>query len=228
MEAASGQPAWCVLLEPHLDLQQLTSLHGKRVLLRADLNLPLTTSGAVADATRLDSILPSLDTLTAKGARVVLCSHLGRPDTSALEPNEFSLGPVAALLAARLPAGVFTGLVHDCVGEVAAAAVAALEPGQVCDWALIEKGCRGIVHSCTSRGSHTSCVMQQHDARNPSTLGTHTTGPLPPSSRCACWRTCASTLVKWRTASNSRSSWQLWQMCMSTMHLQCATDNKPV
>lgn len=136
MEAATAGPLdWSVLLSPDLDLQQLTSLHGKRVLLRADLNLPLTPSGAVADATRLDSILPTLDTLTAKGARVVLCSHLGRPDTkSALEskPNEFSLGPVAALLAARLPAGVFTGLVQDCVGQVAAEAVAALEPGQVC------------------------------------------------------------------------------------------------
>lgn len=131
------QPDWSVLLQPHLDLQQLSHLHSKRVLLRADLNLPLTTSGAVADATRLDSVLPTLQTLTAKGARVVLCSHLGRPDTAAASAQnssqkDFSLAPVAALLAVRLPAGVFVGLVADCVGPVAADAVAALAPGQVC------------------------------------------------------------------------------------------------
>lgn len=141
---AGPPPSWGVLLQPHLDLQQLTHLHGKRVLLRADLNLPLTTSGAVADATRIDSILPTLETLTAKGARVVLCSHLGRPDTSsAADPKAFSLAPVAALLAARLPSGAFTGLVPDCVGQVAADAVAALKPGQVCGLLgfAIETGC---------------------------------------------------------------------------------------
>jgi hypothetical protein len=176
------QPDWSVLLQPHLDLQQLSHLHSKRVLLRADLNLPLTTSGAVADSTRLDSVLPTLQTLTAKGARVVLCSHLGRPDAAAASAQNssqegLSLAPVAALLAVRLPPGVFAGLVADCVGPVAADAVAALQPGQVrvcgTDWAL-NKGTGLSLMPCTALHS----LAQPCTAfRAHSSLGTSLTRP---------------------------------------------------
>jgi hypothetical protein len=122
------------LLSSPVDLNN-ADLQGKRVLYRVDLNLPLTQDHQVADATRLTSILPTLQLLLAKGACVVLCSHLGRPDpaTQSLEEmqKEFSLAPVAQLLQQQLAPGTFTGLVPDCIGPAATQAVAALQPGQV-------------------------------------------------------------------------------------------------
>lgn len=110
-------------------------LQNRRVLYRVDLNVPLTADHQVADATRITSILPTLQLLLSKRARVVLCSHLGRPDptTQNLEQmhQDFSLAPVAAVLQAQLGAQVFTGRALDCVGPAAAEAVNALKPGQV-------------------------------------------------------------------------------------------------
>jgi hypothetical protein len=125
-----------VLLQENVSLTHI-NLHNKRVLHRVDLNLPLTPDGGVADATRLDNILPTLELLLSKGACVILCSHLGRPDPSSHTHErmlqEFSLAPIAKLLQQHLKQpGIYTGLVPDCVGPVAAEAVAALKPGQVC------------------------------------------------------------------------------------------------
>ncbi|KAF8068321.1 pgk [Scenedesmus sp. PABB004] len=126
------------LLSPRLDLAALPAgaLRGKRVLLRADLNLPLGPGGGVTDATRLESLLPTLRLLLAGGARVAIASHLGRPEPARQSEEEmrrrFSLAPVAALLERLLPAGAFAGLAPDCVGPQAAAAVDALQPGQAC------------------------------------------------------------------------------------------------
>lgn len=110
-------------------------LQGKRVLFRVDLNVPLTQKRQVADATRLTSILPTLQLLLQKRACIVLCSHLGRPDPDTQSPDEmlkeFSLAPVAQLLQQQLPLGAFTGLVPDCIGPAAVQAVDALQPGQV-------------------------------------------------------------------------------------------------
>lgn len=110
-------------------------LDGKRVLLRADLNVPVA-DGKVSDATRLTAVLPTVRLLLSKRARVVIASHFGRPEPKKQSreqmASEFSLAPVAAELAALLGASVFVGLAVDCVGPSAEAMVAALQPGQAC------------------------------------------------------------------------------------------------
>jgi phosphoglycerate kinase len=114
------------------DLQS-ADFNSKRVLYRVDLNVPII-GGRVADDARLRSILLTLQLLLQKGARVVLCSHLGRPDPASQTAEgmrEFSLAPVAELLEQQLGREVFTGLAADCIGSAAEAAVAALQPGQV-------------------------------------------------------------------------------------------------
>ena len=99
---------------------------GKRVLLRLDLNVPIE-NGAVSDATRIDRALPTLRDLTARGARVVVLSHFGRPKNGPDKEN--SLEPVAAVLGAHLKAPV--AFAQDCIGDVAAQAVGKLADGQV-------------------------------------------------------------------------------------------------
>ena len=101
-------------------------LAGKRVLLRADLNVPIV-AGAVGDATRLERLLPGLKDLARRGARVVVVSHFGRPKHGA-DP-QLSLKPVAAKLGAML--GKPVAFASDCVGAPAEAVVANLAPGQI-------------------------------------------------------------------------------------------------
>jgi phosphoglycerate kinase len=101
-------------------------LAGKRVLLRADLNVPVK-DGKVSDATRLERLLPGLTRLAERGARVVVISHFGRPKDGP-DPN-FSLQPVADKLGQLWQRPV--AFARDCVGEVAEQAVAALGPGQI-------------------------------------------------------------------------------------------------
>jgi phosphoglycerate kinase len=124
----------CVISLLGSDIQN-AQLEGKRVLYRVDLNLPLTKHHQVADATRLHAILPTLELLLRRRARVVLCSHLGRPNpaTQSLDEmrKEFSLAPVAQVLQQQLPAGTFAGLVPECVGPAAVRAVETLAAGQV-------------------------------------------------------------------------------------------------
>jgi phosphoglycerate kinase len=71
-------------------------LAGKRVLIREDLNVPVQDGKVTSDA-RIRATLPTIRLALAKGARVMLMSHLGRPKEGAFEP-EFSLAPVAAKL----------------------------------------------------------------------------------------------------------------------------------
>ena len=98
---------------------------GKRVLVRVDLNVPME-NGAVSDGTRLDRILPTIRDISAKGGKVILLAHFGRPKG---RDESQSLKPVAAELARRLGAPVaFAG---DCIGDVAARAVAAMADGDV-------------------------------------------------------------------------------------------------
>jgi phosphoglycerate kinase len=101
-------------------------LRGRRVLVRADLNVPLA-DGAVSDDTRIRASLPTLEHLTSSGASVVLMSHLGRPKGSR-DPS-FSLAPVAGRLSELMEAPVH--FVPDTVGEDAQAAVQRLGPGEV-------------------------------------------------------------------------------------------------
>jgi phosphoglycerate kinase len=101
-------------------------VRGRRVFLRADLNVPLH-DGAVGDDSRVRASLPSLRRLLASGARVVLASHLGRPKGTRVEA--LSLRPVAARLAELLGRGV--SFANDCVGPVAEQAAAELRDGEV-------------------------------------------------------------------------------------------------
>jgi phosphoglycerate kinase len=101
---------------------------GKRVLVRVDFNVPLDKqTGAVADDNRIRAALPTITYLRDRGAKVILCSHLGRPDGQVVE--RLRLRPVAERLAALLGAPVAT--TTDCVGPEVEEAVACLEPGGV-------------------------------------------------------------------------------------------------
>ncbi|MEU6572855.1 phosphoglycerate kinase [Streptomyces sp. NPDC046805] len=99
---------------------------GKRVFVRADLNVPLA-DGVITDDGRIRAVLPTIKALADAGAKVVVASHLGRPK-GAPDP-EFSLLPVAERLGELLGAPV--AFAQDTVGPAAHAAVDGLEPGQV-------------------------------------------------------------------------------------------------
>lgn len=99
---------------------------GKRVLVRADLNVPVK-NGKVTDATRLERLVPGLKDLSARGAKVVVISHFGRPKEG--PAPEFSLKPVAEQLAGLLGASV--AFASDCIGDAAASVVAKMSNGDV-------------------------------------------------------------------------------------------------
>ncbi|MEV8450891.1 MULTISPECIES: phosphoglycerate kinase [Streptomyces] len=99
---------------------------GKRVFVRADLNVPLDGT-TITDDGRIRAVLPTIAKLAEAGARVVVASHLGRPK-GAPDPA-FSLAPAAARLGELLGADV--AFATDTVGESARAAVAGLADGQV-------------------------------------------------------------------------------------------------
>jgi phosphoglycerate kinase len=106
-------------------------VHGKRVLLRADLNVPVR-DGVVSDATRIERLAPTIDALIEKGAKVIVMSHFGRP--KGRPDPAFSLRPVIAPLQKALGNREIV-FAHDCIGEEARRVVASLRPGQV---ALLE------------------------------------------------------------------------------------------
>ena len=101
-------------------------VQGKRVLVRADLNVPVK-DGRVTDATRLERLVPGLQDLARRGARVVVLSHFGRPKGGPDKEN--SLAPVAELLGKLI--GTPVPLAPDCIGPGAATAIAALAPGRI-------------------------------------------------------------------------------------------------
>ena len=111
---------------PLRTLDSLGSLAGKRVIVRCDLNVPLK-DGVITDDGRVRASLPTLNALIHQGARVVVCSHLGRPDGA--PDAKYSLSPVAQRLSELLGTPVAFAL--DTVGESAHDAVAALEDGDV-------------------------------------------------------------------------------------------------
>jgi phosphoglycerate kinase len=101
-------------------------VHGKRVLLREDLNVPMR-EGAIVDDRRIREAIPTIEALRSKGARIIVVTHLGRPkgriDDSA------RLGPIAARLSDLLGADV--RLASDVVGDSATSMVASLRDGDV-------------------------------------------------------------------------------------------------
>jgi len=103
-------------------------VRGKRVLVRVDFNVPLDkATGAITDDTRIRAALPTIQYLVQQGAKVILCSHLGRPDGKVVE--KLRLKPCAARLGELLGRPVAT--TDDCVGEAAQKAAWALQAGQV-------------------------------------------------------------------------------------------------
>ncbi len=99
---------------------------GKRVLLRADLNVPVR-DGKITDLTRLERLCPTIRELATKGARVIVCSHFDRPKGKRVP--EMSLAPVAAALGHVL--GGTVAFADDCIGPTAEQAVARLRNGEV-------------------------------------------------------------------------------------------------
>ncbi len=105
-------------------------VRGKRVLLRADLNVPVK-DGVVSDATRIERLAPTVEALLAKGAAVVVMSHFGRP--KGRDPK-LSLRPVLTPLRRAL-GGRTIAFAEDCIGPAAESVVGGLRPGEV---ALLE------------------------------------------------------------------------------------------
>lgn len=104
---------------------------GKRVLVRADFNVPLDDAGNITDDTRIRAALPTIQDLVDKGAKVILASHFGRPKGKVVE--SMRLTPIAERLSEKLGQEVVK--CDDCIGDEVAAKIAGLENGQV---ALLE------------------------------------------------------------------------------------------
>ena len=100
---------------------------GRRVLLRADLNVPMK-DGKVTDATRIERLAPTIRELAGAGARVVVLSHFGRPDGQ--RRDDMSLRPLAGALSGAL-GGAPVSFASDCIGPEARAMVDRLADGQV-------------------------------------------------------------------------------------------------
>ena len=99
---------------------------GKRVLVRVDLNVPMK-AGKVTDATRIERAAPTIKELAAKGAKVIVLSHFGRPDGKRVP--EMTLRPLVEPLEKAL--GKPVAFAEDCVGPLAEEAVKAMKPGDV-------------------------------------------------------------------------------------------------
>lgn len=108
-----------------------SDVNGKRVLVRADFNVPLDANKAITDDTRIRAAVPTIQDLVNKGAKVILSSHFGRPKGQVNE--DMRLDPVAVRLSEVLGQQVIK--CNDCIGDEVAAKINAMQPGQV---ALLE------------------------------------------------------------------------------------------
>ena len=107
-------------------LDNLTDIAGKRVLVRVDLNVPVK-DGKVTDATRIERVAPTILELSEKGAKVVLLAHFGRPKGEVVA--DMSLEQILPAVNAVL--GRTVRFASDCIGEKAAAAIAAMANGDI-------------------------------------------------------------------------------------------------
>ncbi len=101
-------------------------LKGKKVLIRVDFNVPLTKEGAISDDSRIRASLPTIQEAMRAGAKIILMSHLGRPN--GVTPS-LTLKPCADRLSQLL--GKPVRFVSDCIGEIAEKAVAEMKDGDV-------------------------------------------------------------------------------------------------
>src|SRR5919106_602342 len=107
-------------------LDDIADVHGKRVLVRVDLNVPMQ-DGKVTDNTRLRATLPTVTELADKGAVVLLLAHFGRPKGE--RRADMSLAQVVPAYAAVL--GRPVAFIEECCGSRAAEAAAGLAPGEI-------------------------------------------------------------------------------------------------
>jgi phosphoglycerate kinase len=105
-------------------------VEGKRVLMRADFNVPLDSNGSIANDGRIVESLASVKSIIERGGKLILMSHLGRPDGTGYEPY-LSLKPVADRLQQMLPGVKVTFGGTDCVGDEAARAVETMQNGEI-------------------------------------------------------------------------------------------------
>lgn len=113
-----------------LTVNDLGDLHGKRVFVRVDYNVPMEEKEGqmvINDVTRIKETLPTLQLLIDKGARIILAAHLGRPKGK--REASMSLAPVATKLAEMI--GRPVQFVDDCIGDKVAAAAEKLQPGEL-------------------------------------------------------------------------------------------------
>ena len=113
------------------------AVRGKRVLLRADLNVPVR-DGKISDLTRIERLSPTIRELAGNGAKVIVCSHFDRPKGKRVP--EMSLGPVAVALGQVL--GSKVRFAEDCVGLPAQQAVERMRDGDVIVLGLEEENQR--------------------------------------------------------------------------------------
>ena len=111
----------------HKQILEDLTLSGKRVIIRADFNVPLDDSLQITDDTRIRSTLPTINHVVDEGAKVILCSHLGRPNGK-FDPK-FSLAPIAKRLQRLLGKEVI--FAPDCIGPAVESLVARMKPGDV-------------------------------------------------------------------------------------------------
>ena len=102
-------------------------LRDKRVIIRADFNVPLDDSHQITDDTRIRSTLPTINRAVDDGAKVILCSHLGRPNGK-FDPK-YSLAPVAKRLGRLMGKDIL--FAPDCIGPAVEELVAKMKPGDV-------------------------------------------------------------------------------------------------
>jgi len=107
-------------------LDTLSDISGQRVLVRVDLNVPMD-GGKVTDATRIDRVLPTIRELSAKGAKVILLAHFGRPKGERVP--DMSLAPVAPAVSDLL--GQPVAFADDCIGPALGDAIGKMADGDV-------------------------------------------------------------------------------------------------
>lgn len=107
-------------------LDDIGDVKGKRVLVRVDLNVPVA-DGKITDTTRIERVIPTIDELSKKGAKVILLAHFGRP--KGVPAPESSLRPIAGAVGDIL--GKPVAFAADCIGKEASDAVAKMAEGDV-------------------------------------------------------------------------------------------------
>lgn len=104
------------------------NVEGKRVIVRVDFNVPLDENSSITDETRIKAAMPTIDYLLHNGAKVILCSHLGRPKGEF--KMKYSLAPVAKRLAELYPENKVT-LASDVIGQSAKELCANIKAGEI-------------------------------------------------------------------------------------------------